>query len=130
MTATETATCRTCGADTDITRDENGYAEQLDSAGEIQCDDCAYDHEVSTEGITADMLRRIQGFMDGAIIDIGSGRYLPRPMFPRADETSTHFAHASENIVVRATTMWDGHDLDGLTDDERYELLALHLNAI
>lgn len=87
--------------------------------------------------ITPEMLRGIEKMEDGIIVRhiVGSQHdrdslelmYEARPDHRRPlEESWTDYldATADDRIVVRAADMFNGHDLEGLTDDERYELLA------
>lgn len=79
--------------------------------------------------ITADMLRRIEEMADGAIIRHDDGTYEARPLHRTTDESHEGFDAVLQRVYIRANGMWDGHDVEGLTDDERYTMLAEHLNA-
>lgn len=126
----ETQRCRTCGGEVVVTRDERGGVEQLDGQGDACCDACWTDEQAGQTGITADLLRRVEGLAEGAILDLGSGRYAARSMQPYAGESAAHVTFDRSRVVVWAATLWDGHDLGGVGGDDRYELLARHLAEV
>ncbi len=121
-----TGRCYYCDAEMLVTYDGYGCVEQANGEGVVVCDACWIDEERGQTGITADMLREIEPYPAGVILDLGSGRFATRRSILRAypHESEEHLTWAQSRVVVWAATMWDGIDLDGVGDDERYELLA------
>lgn len=123
----EIETCRTCGCcEVEISRDERGLIEQLDGTGNVICDLCWADDQQASSEITADLLWCVDRYIDGALVEINGG-YLARSLIRRADEPAEHLDWVRGQVVAHRATMWDGHDLEGLSGEERYEMLAAHL---